>query len=434
MTRILDMAARSNEKDLEAWEEAVRFAVLAIGAGALEKLLENLCRGRRDQAVVCACGERMQSKGVREKEVRTILGPLTLRRSMFQCPACGAAQFPDDEALNVENTSFSPGLRRMMSRAGGNTTFKEAAEDLRIYAGVTVGAKDVERTAEASGAAMEQWAQAERDALLADEEWKQVKKDIPVLYVCMDGTGVPVTKTETAGRKGKQPGGQAKTREAKLGCVFTQTTVDEEGFAVRDPGSTSFTGAIETADEFGTRIYAEALRRGLQRAGKVVVLGDGAEWIRNLVELYFQGATQIVDLYHARERVCKIISMLFKDNEKNKNLYRLKWWSLLDEGKIEKFIADATSRIPWDCEIKEDIKKEIGYFANNLARMRYNKFREQGLFVGSGVIEAGCKTVIASRLKHSGMEWSVRGANSIISLRCIAHSNRTEDFWASHAG
>ena len=415
MTRILDMAAKSKEADLEAWEEAVRLAVLAMGAGALEKLLEDVCCGRREEALVCECGARMQSKGVKEKELRTILGPLTLRRSMFQCPSCGATRLPADEALNVERTSFSPALRRIMSRAGGNSTFKEASEDLRIYAGVAVGAKDVERTAEASGAAMEQWARAERDSLLADDAWKRVEKNIPVLYVCMDGTGAPVTKTETAGRKGKQPDGSAKTREAKLGCVFTQTTTDEEGFAVRDPGSTSFTGAIETAVEFGSRIYAEALRRGLERARKVVVLGDGAEWIRNLVELHFTGATQIVDLYHARERVCKIISMLFKDDEKNKKLHRLKWWSLLDEGNVETFIADARSAIPFDCEIVEDIEKELGYFENNLVRMRYNEYRKQGLFVGSGVIEAGCKTVIASRMKKSGMEWSVRGANAIIS-------------------
>jgi len=425
--------AQADAPDLEAWEKCLKEAVLAAGARVLEQLLADVCCGRRDEAVMCACGQRMQSKGVREKELRTILGPLTLRRSMFQCPACGATRLPGDEALNIANTSFSPGLRRMMSRAGGNTTFKEAAEDLRIYAGVTVGAKDVERTAEASGAAMEQWAQAERDALLVDEEWKQVKKDIPVLYVCMDGTGVPVTKTETAGRKGKQPDGSARTREAKLGCVFTQTTTDEDGFAVRDPDSTSFTGAIETAEQFGTRIYAEALRRGLERAQKTVVLGDGAEWIRNLVELHFTGATQIVDLYHARERVCKVISLLFKDDEKNKKLHRLKWWTYLDDGDVEKFIADARSSIPFDCEIEEEVDKELGYFENNLERMRYNKFREQGLFVGSGVIEAGCKTVIGSRMKRSGMEWSVRGANAIITLRCIHHSNRTEDYWGSAA-
>lgn len=151
------MAARSKEADLEAWEEAVRVAVLAAGARVLERLLADICCGKRDEAVVCSCGARMQSRGVREKELRTILGPLTLSRTLFQCPACGATRLPGDEALNITNTSFSPGLRRMMSRAGGSATFKEAAEDLRIYAGVTVGAKDVERTAEAAGEAMERW-------------------------------------------------------------------------------------------------------------------------------------------------------------------------------------------------------------------------------------------------------------------------------------
>ena len=425
--------AQADAPDLEAWEKCLKEAVLAAGARVLERLLGEICCGRQGEAVVCACGERMQSRGVKEKELRTILGPLTLRRTMFQCPACGATRLPGDDALSIANTSFSPGLRRMMSRAGGNTTFKEAAEDLRIYAGVTVGAKDVERIAESSGAAMEGWARAERDALIADDEWKPIKKDIPVLYGCMDGTGGPVTKKESAGRKGKQPDGSAKTREAKLGCVFTQLTTDDEGFAVRAPDSTTFTGAIETADEFGVRIYAEALRRGLERARKIIVLGDGAEWIRNLVELHFPGATQIVDLYHARERICKIISLLFKDDEKNKKLYRLKWWTYLDDGEVEKFIADARSAIPFNCEIVEDIEKELGYFENNLERMRYNEFREQGLFVGSGVIEAGCKTVISSRMKQSGMEWSVRGANAIISLRCIHLSNRTEDYWVSAA-
>lgn len=428
------MAVKSKEADLEAWEEAIRIAVLAAGARVLERLLADICCGQRDEAVVCSCGARMQSRGVREKELRTILGSLTLRRSMFQCPVCGDIRFQGDDALDVVNTSFSPGLRRMMSRAGGNSTFKEAAEDLKIYAGVTVGAKDVERIAESTGAAMEQWARAERDSLLSDDTWKPVEKDIPVFYICMDGTGVPVTKTESAGRKGKQPDGSAKTREAKLGCVFTQTKTDEEGFPIRAPLSTSFTGAIETCETFGDRIYAEALRRGLERARKVVVLGDGAEWIRNLVEMHFNGATQIVDLYHARERACKIISLLFRDDEKNKQLYRLKWWTHLDEGKAEKFIADARSLIPFGCEIVEDIEKELGYFENNLKRMRYNEFREQGLFVGSGVIEAGCKTVIASRMKQSGMEWSVRGANAIISLRCMYHSNRVENFWESASG
>ena len=99
----------------------------------------------------------------------------------------------------------------------------------------------------------------------------------------MDGTGVPMVPSEVEGRKGKQPDGSAKTREVKLGCVFTQTSTDDKGFPVRDPDSSSFIGAIETVDFFSNRIEAEAVRRGLYEAEKVVVLGDGAVWIRQLV-------------------------------------------------------------------------------------------------------------------------------------------------------
>ena len=198
----------------------------------------------------------------------------------------------------------------MMARAGSRSTFKEAQQDLAVYAGITVSAKDVERVAEATGEAMERWDAHERSVLLEQPAEHPPGKPSPLFYIAMDGTGIPMVLPELQGRKGKQPDGSAKTREAKLGCVFTQTATDEEGRPVRDPDSTSFTGAIETADVFGKRIYAEAVRRGLLYAEKVVVLGDGAEWIRNLVELHFPQATQIVDLYHTREHVAALCKLL----------------------------------------------------------------------------------------------------------------------------
>src|SRR5215470_13374030 len=128
----------------------------------------------------------------------------------------------------------------------------------------------------------------------------------------MDGTGVPVVRKETEGRAGKQQDGQpGHTREAKIGCIFTQTTVNEEGYPVRDEDSTTYVGAIETAEEFGRRLYAEAWRRGWGRAEKKVVLGDGAEWIRHLIETHFPGAIQIVDLYHARQHLWEVARTLY---------------------------------------------------------------------------------------------------------------------------
>ena len=241
--------AGSKRVDLEAWEWAIREAVLCAGATVLERMLRELCSGRRDEPVVCGCGSRMESRGVREKEVTTILGPVRIGRSMFRCPACGRTRYPGDEELDVEGTGYSPGLRRMMARAGSNTTFKEGREDLQVYAGITVSAKSIERVSETIGDDMERWARREGESHVeAFAELPERERSIPHLYVSMDGTGVPMTKRELAGRAGKQPDGSAKTREVKLGCAFTQTTVDDEGRPVRDPESTSFVGAIESAE------------------------------------------------------------------------------------------------------------------------------------------------------------------------------------------
>jgi hypothetical protein len=258
-------------------------------------------------------------------------------------------------------------------------------------------------------------------------------KSVPKMYVCMDVTGVPVVKKETAGRKGKGEDGQAKTREAKLGCVFTQTYVDQEGRPVRDDESTSYTGAIETAELFGSRIYQEAMRRGMGRAKEVCVIGDGAPWIWNLADEQFYGATQIVDLFHAREHYWNVAKACFGQNKDNLYQWAEERRKELDDGKPEEVI-DAINRcssLPgYD---KVTCEREIGYFEKNKERMRYAGFRKRGLFVGSGVLEAGCRTVVGQRLKQSGMHWTVRGANSIIALRCSILSNRWEDFWEHRA-
>jgi hypothetical protein len=391
VSRILHKAAKASRADLEAWETALRAAVLSAGAKALAGLLEAIGSGRREEAVHCNCALRMESKGLKRKELLTILGPVTYWRSMFQCPICKRTRYPGDQELDVVGTTRSPGLRRMMARAGSKSTFKEGRDDLKVYAGIRVSAKDLARVAE--------------------------------------GIGVPMTKGELCGRKGKQTDGSARTREVKLGCVFTQTTTDIKGFPVRDPESTSFVGAIEPAEEFGWRIYAEAVRRGLWNAQQVVVLGDGAEWIKNIADMHFHEATQIIDLYHARQHISDLCKVLFSSNEKKVVQHRIRYWTYLDQGKIEKIVNQAHKLLPPTPEAKEKAEQEIAYLEKNKERMRYADFRTRGFFVGSGVVEAGCKTIIAQRLKQSGMEWSVRGANAIIALRCMMKSGRLEDYW-----
>ncbi len=364
------------------------------------------------------------------KTVLTVVGEADSLRPYFLCDHCHRGQFPIDVQLDVENTEFSPGVRRMLAMVGQQAAFEQGRQQMELLAGLSVTTKAVERTAEAIGADIETRQQRELEQALQLNLPIPLGPRIPILYVEMDGTGVPVVRKETEGRAGKQHGQPAHTREAKVGCVFTQTTVNEEGYPVRDENSTTYVGAIETAEEFGRRIYVEAWRRGWGRAQKKAVLGDGAEWIWNQTDLHFPEATQIVDLAHAREHLWVVARQLYPEDVFAQRRWVMMEQDQLDKGQIEKIVVSLHALGRSHPGLAEILNTEANYFERNQERMRYLEFRKWGFFVGSGVIEAGCKT-ITGRLKQSGMSWTVRGANTIIALRCCYLSGKFEDYWAS---
>ncbi len=194
-----------------------------------------------------------------------MLAPVTVQRADSYCAPCQQGVIPKDQALDIVGTAFSPGVRRMLGRVGGQEAFAAGQRDVAELAGVRVTTKAVERVAEALGAQVEAVASAERTAALTGKV--VALQPVPRLYIAIDGTGVPMVPHETEGRQGKGETGKAKTREAKLGCVFTQTRVDERGRPVRDADPTTCVGAIEPAEAFGCRIYAEAVRRGRPAGG-----------------------------------------------------------------------------------------------------------------------------------------------------------------------
>jgi hypothetical protein len=409
---------------------ALRSALHRAGAATLSQLLQFPALSEEQRTVACPCGQPAHYHQLRSKSVLTAVGAVQVSRAYYWCPNCHGGQFPTDVELDIENTEFSPGVRRMQALVGQGTPFHQGREQMKVLAGLEVTAKSVERAAEAIGADIAQREQAEIQKALQLDLPVIAGEPIPILYVQMDGTGVPVVKKETVGRQGKVPGEPAHTREVKLGCVFTQTPWDRKGYPIRDPDSTTYTGAIETAEEFGLRLYREAWQRGWNRALIRVVMGDGAEWIWNLAALHFPGAILIVDLYHARQHLWEVARRLYPDDEgKRKGWMRFHQKRLLDQGKIEKLVHALRSIKSRNPEVAEKLRTEADYFERNAERMRYPKFRRQHLFVGSGVIEAGCKTVIASRLKRSGMFWTVQGANAILALRCSYLNARFENYW-----
>jgi hypothetical protein len=417
--------------DLEAAEFYLRASLLAVGASVLEKLLYGQAVGGQARPRRCSHNHLpcpMASHGVRAKTIQTLLGPVRFARTRWVCPECGAVEYPGDVMLSVEGTGFSPGLRRLMTRAGSRESFGEAAEDLQVYGGIHVQPKDVERVAEDTGRQIDDWMVEQGSAaLLGTVAEPPAPAEIPVLYIALDGTGTPMRKSELTGTKGKGEDGKAKTREVKLGCVFTQTTRDRDGNPVRDPESTSYVGAIESSADFGNRLYAEAVRRGLRRAAQTAVLSDGADYNATITQEHFPGAIHILDFFHADER----LNAFVRDNTAHppEGPFYQACYQLLYEGLIEELLERMKQALPRHGKRRTEGLKRIHYFAQRKEQMRYGQFRRQGLFVGSGVIEAGCKTLIGKRLKQSGMFWTVGGANAIIAARCCLYSGRFEQFW-----
>ncbi len=411
---------------------AIRAAMHQVGASFLQKLLE-LDTGHRGSSIECGNGHQVPLLDYRTKQLTTVLGNVKVRRAYYHCSSCKQGVIPKDLELDIVGTSFSPGVRRLMARVGGKEPFAQCRQDLEDLAGITLNTKAVERVSKTTGAQVENAAEQERQALLSGKMVLLHKAPIPKLYVAIDGTGVPMVPQETQGRAGKGEDGKAKTREAKLGCVFTQTTLGNDGHPLRDPASTTFVGSFSSADAFGSLIYAETLRRGLEKAELVDVLGDGAPWIWNIADEQFPGAIQTVDLYHAREHLANISKLIFAPVIPNSKDWLTMRYRELDAGSIEDVLRALESLQPEGDKTAEEVRKAAGYFKNNAKRMRYAHFRSLDLFVGSGVVEAGCKTVIGQRLKLSGMHWSIQGAEAIVNLRCCDFSGRLEDFWAARS-
>jgi hypothetical protein len=366
--------------------------------------------------------------GRRPKTFASVLGLLTLQRAYYHCETCGDGFYPRDRALGLEGGMLSPGVLRMVGMVGVMVSFEEGRELLRELAGVDVSTKHVERAAEGLGR------EAAEDEKRVAEAPPQNVVVAPTLYLGLDGTGVPMRTSELEGRQGKQADGSAKTREVKLVTVWSAEGRDEQGTPVRDEGSVSYSAAIESAatrdtdkrpSEFAQRVEREAQRRGFDRARSRVVLGDGAPWIWNLADEHFPGAIQIVDRFHAKQKLSDVAKSIYGPTSAQGREWSRQRHDELDAGDLEALLNSLRLYAPKD----DEARKCADYVQHNRERMRYSQFRSQGLCTSTGVVEAGCKVAIGTRCKRAGMHWTVSGADAIIALRCCKLSGRFDDFW-----
>lgn len=411
--------AKNGVRNMEAVELGLRTAIMKDARQVLETLYAHAPLSTPGQDG--RPGEKRHAW--RPKTVETLFGPITLHRDYFYQEASGQGRAPLDEALGLIN-GYSPALVRLCDRAAARMGYENASQDLAVLANLHIEGRQIQRLANLTAPQVAQ----QRSRV---KEGKDLSRDpIPTLYIEVDGTGVPMMPEELEGRPGKQPDGSAKTREVKLGCLFTQTQTDEQGLPMRDYQSTTYLGSFDSAEQFGALLRSEAFRRGLARAQQVVFLGDGAAWIWELARVNFPDAVQILDLYHALEHLHELCEGLYGAGSCWAAHMNERWTDLFKQDKVLDVIAAARTRLKDLAQQPDDsLDRQIAYFEHHHRRMLYQSFRNQGFFYGSGVVEAGCKAVVGQRLKQSGMFWSEAGAKSILDLRCLLMSNLWDPCW-----
>jgi hypothetical protein len=394
----------------------VRTAVFKSANGLVGWLLQQAA-DRADARYQPKPGQRR--KGRERIGVQGIFGRFQLERDYYYHAGKDQGHHPADAALGLE-VGYTPALAKLICLEGADEpTYLKAERHLEQTGGIAVSARQIQRVVQRVGGSAQQWQQRQRPPGAGE---------VPVLYVSADGTGVPMAAPELKGRRGKQADGTAKTRQVYLGCVFTQHRTDEKGHPVRDYESTTYVSSFQSIEAFGPLLRQEAMGRGLGSAGKVVVLIDGAAGLENMGRLCFKDGLQIVDFYHAMEHAGHVLeAWIGKAHPDYKKRLR-NWAKRLLKDKVQALIQE-TRRHCAGTSREAAVEQALGYFVRNVSRMQYGTFRAAGWFIGSGVVEAGCKTVIGARCKQSGMFWSKSGAENILALRCIHSSRRWEDFW-----
>ena len=381
-------------------ETTLRAALLKDGRGILESLLAKLPPPNRPPQP----GERVYH--ARPSEILSLFGLITLLRDYYLRPGDPeGGDFPLDQALGLQE-HCTPATARMICRTAAQLPYVESSEQLAELAELEIEPSRIQRLVLALGTAQQDCVRRlpSPTATVA-----------PEFYISIDGTGVPMVPPELAGRAGKGADGQAKTREVKLAAFFTRTKVDAEGRPVRDPDSTTYLASFASSDEFGPLARHTALHRGWDQATRTIYLADGAAWTWEIARTCFPQAVQILDYYHASEHVVALAQAVYADPGTARN-WALRWQSLLYESELDTVLSEAQGAAGPD--LSAEAQRQIDYLENHRNRMDYRRYRANGWFIGSGIVEAGCKHVVGQRLKQSGMFWTEAGAAAVLNLRC----------------
>ena len=404
------VSERCDPEDLEQAERMADVIAQTAGAAAAEAMLPRLAGRERGPGgpVTCSCGRKAKFVDYRSRGVGTLYGVVEVERAYYHCKRCRKGDLPWDAQQGLNERLWTPRVKGLVAQVGAQLSYQQSVDLLQATLGFKIEDSSADELMLEVGGRL----RAQQNALMAEIERGEIVPFVARapqrLYVSMDGTSA-----HTGG----------SWHEIKTGVVY-EGRPDKDGKDLAH--GARYVAAQEPAQSFGSRLYMAAAQAGVQVATETVVIGDGAEWIWNLADHHYLGATQIVDIWHACEHIHALARECYGEGDEMGKRWAQRHCRGLKEHGPQKLLRALKRMQPKDDGQREAIRREKGYFERNAARMAYPRFRRQGMMIGSGPVEAACKVVVGQRLKQAGMRWSEAGADAVLAARAAQLSGQPE--------
>jgi hypothetical protein len=360
----------------------------------------------------CACGLHQRFEGYRARAIMTVLGAVRYRRAYYRCRDCGAVHYAGEDVLGLHGGVFSLPAQEAISLVCSEVPFERARVLLQRLSGLRCCVSQAEELTQAHGQRLLAQQQHDCEQLFAGTLEPVPEQRDHRLYVTLDATRTRF---------------RDDWHETRVGAIYDAVSGDD---GLDQPQRTTTVAcAWQDLNRFGQHLYQEAARRGLDHAREVVVVADGAPWIWNQAAEHFPQATQILDFYHASERLHTVGRAVYGDGTKRARAWAEHNVGRLSAGGWKGLLCSLKALRPHTVEGREAVRTATGYFQTNRPRMNYPAYRARGLHIGSGVVEAACKAVVATRCKRAGMRWSQPGAQAVLSRRTQLLNERWDEYW-----
>jgi Uncharacterised protein family (UPF0236) len=404
---------------LATLEQAAQQLGRKVAQVALRQSLEGSDSHPVASSFECRCEEgRLTYQRLSWRTVRTLVGEVRYNRSYYYCRACGASRCPMDEQLGQTSREISAGVERILALLCAHLPFAIGAMILEEITGLSLSSKQTQTVVEAIGEesdSIEKQAsdQASKQALaqvIGPEASSSARR---VWIVEMDGVMAPM-----------RGGGSS---EVKVGIIYelgNRVQISKDRWELQQRQRCEVRGSCE---EFRRRLWAMMIRVGVREEDKIVVIGDGAEWINQTVEVLFYSATRIMDFYHVAERIWTVGAARFGEASQQTRQWAHEKLSLMKAGEVGRVLRALNKLKIEKAEAEARRAEAVRYISNHAEGMAYDRYKAENLPIGSGAIEGSCKHLVTARCKQAGMRWSERGIDAILALRCWVLNGRLDE-------